>query len=241
MDERARLIRHVWPDKRLYACTILIVAGLAGMAFDLVLWTIQPRFAKGFPQVLVDAWPSASFVLSLFAVALAFLSLRLRRNALAFASAALGFISLGSLGVESLLSLVALGFLFASSRENEDHGPDLHVRLWPDKSLAAALIAYVSALTALVWAGILLAGIVVIGSTTLSLALGAIGLVAAGLQTMAARSLARQQSPRLAVVASLVSAAAFSFYVVGPMLAVAGLVLLKLADNEDEFAPAAAA
>lgn len=241
MNERDRLVRHVWPDKRLYACTILIVGGLSGMAFDVVLWTIQPRFDKAFPQVLVDAWPSASFVLSFLAVIFAFASLRARRNLWGYVASVLGFISLGTLGVETLLALGAFAFLVASSQEGEDHGPDLHARMWPDKSLAAALLSYISAITSLVWATVLLAGIVEIGSAPVSVGLGVVGLAAAGLQAYAARRMSVQQAPGLSVLANVVSIAAFSFYLVGPVLAIAGLVLLKLAASEDEFAPAAAA
>jgi hypothetical protein len=239
--DRRRLIKEVWPDKRLYACTMLFVAGVAGALFEMAKWTFGVKLHLSFDPSANFSMGSATFLLSLGVVVAALLGLKLGRNAWGYAAVAMGVVSLGLVGIVPLLSLIAAGFLVASSIEGEDEAPPLDKTTWPDKALAASLLCFVSALASLAWGGALLGGYLEIQTATLTLALGALALVAGVVNLAAAWSLYRQRSPWLGVAAGALTLASLSFYAVGPILAIVELVLLRLAWSEDEFVPAASA
>jgi hypothetical protein len=92
---------------------------------------------------------------------------------------------------------------------------------------------------ALAWGAALLGGDYDVGAWTAALGLAALVTALVGL--VAAWRLYHQSHPWLGVLAAALDVATFPFFVVGPLIAVAMLVLIRMAAGEDEFAEPAAA
>lgn len=234
-----RLSRHLWPDKTLYGCTLLVVTGAVGLLFALVASLGPVEYSENIPRwARVEDFGLSAFF-SATALGLAVLALATRRLGPAFAGAVAGLVSIGPLGVSTLLSGIAAGFLFAARRELEHVNPRtlaLSSDAWPDKTLAASLVLLVGSATSLTWGaalwtgGIVLDGLEPLLFAPLAWFAGLVGLVAAWLTY-------HQRGLWWAVAAASLFIATVEFFVVGPLLGLATLVLLRLANREGEFAP----
>lgn len=239
--ERRKLIKDVWPDKRLYACVLLFVAGALGVLYSGLLSLVPSRFGGNVPAFFLSYALNWTMAFSLLALLLAVIALKLRSVWYGFAAALCGILSFGFLGIESALSLVAGGFLVKSRMEREDasqDAPDLHVAMWPDKSLAASMLLTVGAFTSAAWSYVVLAELLTV---PYALVFGAAAAVVALVDLYAAYQLYHQKQPRLALGAFIATLAVVPFFVVGPLVAMAGLVLLRMAWSEREFDTAASA
>lgn len=231
------LIRGLWPDKHLYAATLLILASSMGAAFAYAAHLTPVTFAPSMPRTLQGiGWPF-DFVLSVAILVLAILCYRRRATALGFVAAALAIVSVGALGTSSLLGLAAIGFLLAARAEGEHLNPetrDLPAHAWPDKALAATLLLVVAALASLVWGGMLLSGWLSV--RTVNVFPWAIGSLAVGVLAIVGAVFCYRQTRRaVAFVAAAAVVLSGSFLVVGPGLGIATIVLLLRAHSEGEF------
>lgn len=234
-----RLARHLWPDKLLYGCTLLLVTGGVGLLFALVAVLGPVEYSDNIPSWARVEDVGVSAFLSAAAMGFAVLGLATRRLGLAFTGALAGILSVGPIGVSSALSAIAAGFLFAARREREHVSPRtlaLSSDAWPDKTLAASLVLLVGGATSLTWGAALWTGGIVVDPldpllfAPLSLVAGLVGLVAAW-RTYHQRGL------WWGVAAAVLFVATVEFFAVGPLLGLATLVLLWMAHREDEFAP----
>ncbi|MHB8606237.1 MAG: hypothetical protein ACYDCK_13385 [Thermoplasmatota archaeon] len=237
VHSREHLVRHVWPDKRLYGSILLLVTSLLGALFALMQLAVDVRLGPNVPAVLRDASPTNALVLSIVAAVGAYVALRQRKTTWAFVGAVAGVLSFGFLGVASLVSLIAFVFLVLARMEGEDENPEtlaLDRMQWPDKALSASLVLLLAGVFALAWGYGLVSDSVVLSipsSETFGLFTILVGLV----DLAAAAMLSRQRAPMLGFAAAVGSILAFSLYVIGPILGVTALVLLVQAKREDEF------
>lgn len=232
------LIKDLWPDKHLYASLLITIAAIIGGLFAVAAYTVPvTTSADIITNVAGWNWPFG-IVLPAIALPLAVGAYRARRPGMGFLAAGIEVASVGALGVSSLLGLVAIGFLLKARAEGEHENPatrSLHPHHWPDKSLAAALVFAVAAVSLLVWGALLLTGWLDLRS--IDLTLWGIGSVLAGLVAAVAAVLCyRQQQFVACVAAAIVVALSLGFVVVGPALAIGAGVLLARARSEGEFA-----
>lgn len=231
------LIHDVWPDKSLFGAVMLFITGLVGVAFVAFSAYVDVVFSERVPRILRDYPPLLTLLLSFAAFVCAAVSLRQRDTNWAFAGALAGVLSLGLLGVGSVLSLIAAVFLVLSRLEREDYTPEtlrLTADQWPDKSLAASLLMFMAGVVALLWGGGLTIGLVSLdlGAT---LILGQASLLAGLVCLFAALQLYFQRGLWVGALAAVGGIATVGFYVVGPLLSLAALVLIVLAHREQEF------
>lgn len=231
------LIRELWPDKHLYASTLLLLGAIIGAAFSVSAAVIPVTYSDDMPTSIAGwNWPFG-LLLPAIAAPLAIAAYRLRRPLLGFIAAGIEIASVGALGVVSLLGLAAIGFLVAGRREGEHENPhtrDLDPLLWPDKALAASLLFVVAGVASVVWGGMLLSDWLGVRSLDLTLwGILSIGIGAFGL--LAALFCYWQRNYVVCVVAAVGLALAFGFVVVGPALAIGSGILLARARREGEF------
>lgn len=233
-----------WPDKAMFAAILLVLAGAAGLLFRAVYpsLTINDEDLLSLGDDPVSPWGTA-----LCAVTLALGVVALRRQAAwpAYAGSATAVLSLSIYGLVPAFGLLALAFMGLSRREGEetrDDGVQLSAAKWPDKAMATSLFLVVTAGIALTQGILMLQGrfdpIVWTGPPA---AAGAAGVLIGLLCLVAAREAYRVERPWLAWAAFVASLATFGFYLIGPLFAMVGMLLLALAHHEgefDEFAPA---
>lgn len=239
---REGLVKNLWPDKILYGCLLLFVAGLLGATFALVRLVLPVGFADEIPAILQQVPALLTLVLSLATVVGGYLAWRRVDAPLGVGAALAGVASLGLVGLTSVFSAIALGFLLWAIREGEhesEYTSRMEAHMWPDKALAASLLSLMNGVVLVVWGIAIAAGRVdftmIAGQPVL------FGLVAALLGVgcvAAARRLYDQRGARLGAVAALASFAGVGLYVVGPLLAVGTLAAIGLALREEEFEPA---
>lgn len=231
------LIRDVWPDKSLFGAVMLFMTGLLGILFAGFQSAIDVEFSAKVPQFLREYPPMLTLFLSLLTFVFAGVSLRNRDTLWAIWGCLTGIAAFGLLGVGTILSTVALAFLFLSRVEREDFKPET-LRLtsdqWPDKSLAASLLILMAGVVAVLWGTLLVAGLVTLelGQT---LILGEASVVAGLLCFFASLQLYYQRGVWVGVLASMAAVATIGFYVIGPLLGISVVVLLFLAYREREF------
>lgn len=244
VDERAFLVRRVWPDKAMYAALMLLVAGLVGVYYAAVSTALEVEVSPDVPRALREADPAVAVTLSLVASFCAVTALAARRIGWAYLGAGAGLASGGALGVEGLLALVGLGFAVLSTGEREDAtGRALRASMWPDKSLAASMLLLVTAVLSAAWGAALLSGLIEVRAALLgnATAAGLLGLAAAAVCGEAARRLYRQRGLGLGVAGGVAGIVGMGFGFLAPLLSVAALGLLHYARREKEFeAPASA-
>lgn len=234
------LIRHLWPDKHLYAAILLVLGAAIGAAFAVAARVVPVTFADGSPSAIAGwNWPFG-IILPAIVLVLAGFSYRARNPMLGLLGAAVLVASGGALGVASLLGLASAVFFVLGRREGEHVNPatrTLHVRLWPDKALACMLLFAVAAVAAIVWGGMLLTGWMSVRGA--DVALWGLGSIASGLLAAVGAFLCyRQRAFAVCVIAAIGVLLSFSFILAGPALAITlGFVLLR-AKGEDEFADA---
>lgn len=236
---REELIKGLWPDKALYASVILFLTGFVGLLTWVVTETIGVSYSNRAPGFL-SAWPPLmSLGLSAAAVIAAGAALRRRSTRWAVAGCLFAFLSVGFLGVNALLALVALAFVYRSWQEGETDDPATRVLtadMWPDKALAASLILLIGASVTVFWGvAILFDAVTYAGYFGGRLVFGGLSTLTGLLALEASRRLYLQRSPGYAAIAALAMAGAAALWVVGPVLGLAALVLIVLGSREDEF------
>lgn len=243
--ERKNLVRHLWPDKRLYGATLLLVTGITGLIYGVAAGVFEFSYSNRVPT-WVATYPAWAMTLaSTLAALLAIRSLHTRRAAPGIVGALAGALALGFLGIGSVLAFVALAFLLQSIREGEEvpASRTLAADLWPDKTLAASAIMLVAGAINVAWGAALMwnalfenlavaalptygLGDHVVGAATL--AAGLLGLAGAVLNQY-------QQAPVLGVAGAVASAATLAGVFVAPLLGAAALVLVVLGLREHEY------
>ena len=227
-----------WPDKALFAALLLLLAGLVGVAFELT----RPLVAVDqdrLPVLFTDELRGYTLGLSAATAVLGLLALRRQSALFVYLGALAALLSLGVFGLVPGLAVVAVGFMLKSHAEGEETRLDGHhvpASAWPDKAMAACLLLVVLAGIALTQAVLVLAGrFDPLVLTAVPVLAGLSGLAVAAIGFAAAREVYRLERPWLGWLAFLLGVTTFGFYLLGPAVAAAGLVLLWLAHREHEF------
>jgi hypothetical protein len=233
----SELIRELWPDKALYGSVMLFITGIIGIAYGMFTLAIDVQYADDVPH-WISAYPRwITILLSAATIILSYVSLMERHTKWAFLGGLTGLGAFGMLGVGSLLSVIAILYALKSRAEGEDTNPET-LRLtsdrWPDKSLAASLIMLMTGVVTLAWGAALYSGWLRTEMDHQSL-FGLCGIVVGLMCFYACIELYFQRAIWVGVVAGIGGLMTFGFYVVGPMLSGASLVLLLFAWKEREF------
>lgn len=236
-EGRRQLVKELWPDKLLFGSVLLFMAGIAGALFGLVNFFFEVDYSTRIPSWLrfYPAW--LTIVASLAALGLAYWCLRERDTRWALYGSAAGLISFGMLGLGSVLSLLALGFIIWARYEREDTAPEtlrLTPEMWPDKSLAAGQIMFVDGLVTLGWGLGLAFGWIETAFATQQL-YGFAGILVGLVCLYSAVMLYFQRARWVSLGACVAAFLCLGFWVVGPLLSVVAFVLVVMASREDEF------
>jgi hypothetical protein len=227
-----------WPDKQLFAAILLILAGAVGTAFRLLLPFNTVR-QESLPVVFTDEIAGYTLALCLATMVAGVLSLLRQAAVFAYLGAVFAIASLAVYGLVPFLGLLAIAMMVKSHLEGEetrDDGVELNVSLWPDKAMAASLFMVVVGAIAVTQGLLMFAGrfdpILLTGQRTLAASIGVgVGL----LGFVAAREVYHVRRPWLGWVALALGMATMGFYLLGPVLAAIGFILLALAHREQEF------
>jgi hypothetical protein len=227
-----------WPDKQLFAAILLILAGAVGTAFRLLMPFITVQ-QDSLPTVFTDEITGYTLALCVATTVAGVLSLLRQAAVFAYVGAVFAIASLAVYGLVPFLGLLAIVMMVKSHLEGEetrDDGVELNVSLWPDKAMAASLFMVVVGAIAVTQGLLMFAGrfdpILLTGQRTLAATIGvAVGL----LGFAAAREVYHVRRPWLGWVALGLGVATMGFYLLGPVLAVIGAILLGLAHREKEF------
>ena len=227
-----------WPDKAMFAAILLILAGAVGTAFRLLLpfMTVQQ---DNLPQIFTDEIPGYALALCLATMVAGILSLWRQAAVFAYLGAAFALASMAMYGLVPFLGLLAIVAMIKSHLEGEEtsnDGVQLHSSRWPDKAMAASLFMVVVALIALLQGILIFAGwFEPILLTGMPIVAGSVGVSVGLLGLVAAREVYHVQRPWMGWLALSLGLATMGFYLIGPVLAIVGSVLLGLAHREDEF------
>lgn len=226
-----------WPDKAMFSAILLILAGFVGAAFELSRPLIEVDQER-LPTVFTDEIPGYTLAVCLATLAAGVLSLRRQAASFAYLGALLAVLSLGVFGLVPGLGILAAAMMVKSHLEGEetrDDGVELEGSRWPDKAMAASLFLVVVGAIALTQGLLLLGGRfdpIVWGSPALAgwLVLGVAALCFAG-----AREVYHVRRPWAGWAGLVLGVGTLGFYAIGPVMALAGMVLLLLAHREQEF------
>lgn len=226
-----------WPDKAMFAAILLILAGFVGAAFELARPLIEVDQDR-LPSLLTDDIPGYTLALCVATLVAGVLSLRRQAAVFAYAGALFALLSLGVFGLVPGLGLLAVGMMAKSHLEGEetrDDGVEMEASRWPDKAMAASLFLVVVGAIALTQGLLMLTGHfdpIVWRSATVAgwlvIAVGLLGLAAG-------REVYHLRRPWLGWAAFALGIGTFGFYLIGPVMALAGMALLGLAHREQEF------
>lgn len=226
-----------WPDKAMFCAILLILAGFVGATFELtrpLMEVDQDRM----PVLFTDDIPYYTLTMCVLVVLFGFLSLRYQSALFAYLGAFFAILSVGMVGLVPILAFLAVAFMVKSHLEGEEtrlDGVQLDASKWPDKAMATSLFIVVVASIALLQALLIFIDRfdpLLLKPTPLA---GLFGLAVAAFGFWAARQVYRQRRPGAGWLALGLGLATFGFYLVGPLMAIAGMVLLALAHREDEF------
>lgn len=222
----------------MFSAILLILAGFVGAAFQLVRPFIEVN-QEDLPSLFTDDIPFYTLTLCLATITAGVLSLLRQAALFAYLGALFGIASLGVFGLVPGLALLAIAMMVKSHLEGEETRDDdvqVDASMWPDKALASSLFMVVVGSIAITQGVLMLAGnfdpIVLTGRRLLA---GSIGLAVGLLCLVAARQVYHLRTPWLGWVALALGLATMGFYLIGPVMAVTGMVLLALAHREDEF------
>lgn len=227
-----------WPDKAMFSAILLVLSGFVGGVFELtrpLLDLDQDRL----PTLFTDELPFYTLTMCVATLTLGLWSLQRQAALPAYAGVVTAMLSLGVFGLVPALALVAAAFMLASHAEGEEtHLDDRRVEAsqWPDKAMAASLLLVVVAGIAATQAVLILADrFAPLVLADAPAAAGLLGLAVAAWCLVAARSVYRLDRPWLAWTGFAFGLATLGFYLVGPLMALAGMVLLWRAHAEHEF------
>lgn len=150
-----------------------------------------------------------------------------------------GVLSFGLLGAAPLVSMVAIIPLVQSFAEGEETKLDrhrFHSHQWPDKAVMAGVVLGAAGGVTLTYGVLLMVDVATAPVLPTEPMLWGIVSIAAGLIGLAAgREVFRLRHAWTGWVGTAVLVIAAGFYVVGPILALVGLVYMSLAYKEAEF------
>lgn len=238
---REELVKEVWPDKALYAATLLLITSLLGLLHGLTFLLFDPTVGGDLPGLLRLWPPGVVLVLSAVEAVAAHQAIDRQQTRWAAGAGIVGLVSLNLFGLGSILAAIALVFVVLARREGEDAAtPEDRVpaETWPDKALAASTLLVVAGVLTLGW-GLANAGQAIAFAGYMDqVAFGWLCVGFGVLALAAAYTLYLQEAAWLGVLASVGSVLGLALYVVGPILGLGALVLIREAKKEDEFAGA---
>jgi hypothetical protein len=233
------------PDRLVFACLTLVIAGVVATLYGLVVMAGWANIGTGVLAFIRD-YPAWLTVLGgLTAAVGGGVGFRTQRSLPAWVGVAGAVASMGLLGVAAGLGLVAavmLGLSLAAGEERALRGQPLAAAKWPDKAHGASLLLTVGALCAGAQGVMVLLGSMepmLLRETPL--VWGAFSLVAAGAMLVGAVRTFRLMGGRTGLAAAALGFASFSFYFAGPVLALLAANWIRLAYREGEFTPERAA
>lgn len=229
-----------WPDKAMFSAMLLIMAGAIGLAFQAVrpFMTINE---KGLPLNFADDVPGYEIAMCLVTLAFGIWSLRRQAAVFAYAGAATAVLSLAVYGLVPALGLLAVLMIVLSHLEGEEtsnDGVELDASQWPDKAMATSLMLTVVGAIAITQGSLMLADRFAPILLSSRVTAGSIGVLVGLLGLVAAWEVYHLRNPWVAWIALFAGMATMGFYLIGPILALTGLILLSKAHDEDEFDPA---
>lgn len=237
VSEHSKLIRNLWPDKALYGAVVLFITGVSGVAYSVFSAAVDVSYSEKVPG-FVQTYPREFTVLfSLAAIYFAYRSLSSRSLTPAFLGVVSGILAMGLAGLGPILAVVSLFYTLLAKREREDSNPEtlkLTADRWPDKSLAASLLLTMSGLVTLAWGAGVFSNIVRTEIDNQQL-FGLCAILVGLISLFASIELYFQRAFWVGVTAGVGGMLTFGFYVVGPMLSGAALVLVLFAWREREF------
>lgn len=231
----------VWPDKVLYAATLLLLSAVLGIVHGVGFLALDITLGEEIPWLLRAYPPEAVLAGSLVQAVCAGMALRRQRTGWALAGAIAGIASFSLFGLGAVLALIALAFVLKARSEGEDvYGEEemLDPELWPDKALAASTVLTVQGVLTMGWGGAIASGALAFEGYMdpgtfglLCIALGVLALLGAGLLYV-------QRGFWVGIAGCIGGVVALTGYLVGPLLAAGGLILLWQAWREEEFVAA---
>ncbi len=236
-DPRQVLIKEVWPDKLLYGTLLIAISSAMGLIHGLLVLITDIRFSDNLAPWFDNYPPLLTVAFSLIALGLALYAWRTLKIGLGVLAALFSVASFSLFGIGPLHALAALVFLYLAKREGEDkvHHQDRVTRWdWPDKAFAASLLLLLSGTTSIAWGlGVIFDQVSVVAEAKI---LWGIAQVATGILAMVgAQLLYHQRAPLLAGFAAVLNVITLGGYVIAPGLAVAALIAIALAWQENEF------
>lgn len=227
-----------WPDKAMFAAILLVIAGALGTIFRLALPAITVQ-QDNLPSIFTDEIPGYELTLCLITLVFGVLSLWRQAAVFAYLGAVTAILSLAVYGLVPFFGVLAIAAIIKSHIEGEEtrnDGVQLHSSQWPDKAMAASLFILVVGSIAILQGILLLIGkfdpIVLNGMPVVA---GIIGIVVGLLGFWAARDVYNLQRPWMGWFALGAGLLTMGFYLIGPLMAIIGMILLGLAHKEDEF------
>ncbi len=236
---RELLIKHLWPDKALYASVLLFITGFVGVLAALVNGFGDLSYSSKAPG-LVSSYPwGLTLVASVITALCAFMALAKKSTTWTLWGIAAGVVSFGFLGLTAMLALVALWFVYLSRIEREDVTPETRVLtadMWPDKTLAASLLLLIGSVSTIVWGIAISADLVSFRGYLLPWwAFGPLATLVGLLGLRGARELYFQRGPEFGAGCAVAIAFMVGLWVIGPVVGVGTMVLIQLARREFEF------
>lgn len=228
-----------WPDKAMFSAMLLIMASVVGLLFQLVRPVLDIN-EKGMPLNFADDWPGYEYALLGATFVFGILSLRKQAAVFAYIGAGCAIASLAVYGLVPALGIFAIVMIILSHLEGEEtsnDGVELESHLWPDKAMAASLMMTVVGAIAVTQGALMFAdrfAPILLSNETVA---GSIGVLVGLLGLVAAWEVYHLRNPWLGWVALVAGTATMGFYLIGPVLAIAGMVLLWKAHGENEFDP----
>lgn len=223
----------------MFAALLLMVAGGLGVLFSLLLLVADTTVDDKIPAFLRDYPAWLSLLLCLVALILGSISFVKQAAVYAYVAVAAALGSLGAFGFVSILALFAVVALVMSRMEGEetrDDGVRLDPSVWPDKAIAASLFIFVVGMVAIFQGATILADrFDPVWLKSLPILAGILDIVVGLFCLVATRELFHQRRAWLGWAAAGVGFLTFGFYVIGPLLALAGMAFLGRATTEGEF------
>lgn len=233
------LIKDLWPDKALYAAVLLFITGFIGVINGLVRMVVDLDYSERVPA-LVSSYPETlTLALAVLALACGIVAMRKRRTTWTVVGAVLAITSIGFVGINLVLAFICLWFVYLSRKENEDGNPATQILtadMWPDKTLAASLLMLIGGMSALTWgAGILFDVVTYDGYFGPTWLFGLAAMVVGFASVTSSRELYYQRGRMFASGVAVLQVIFLAFWIIGPAVGIATLVLIQLARGEAEF------